>query len=150
MAEEESLTFYKKIKIIMEWAVPIIRAFQEEFGKDRVNAVLKSIQDKELQEAEGADFPDPDFELVPQKVDFFAAGGALDYEILDNNDESLDFRITRCRYAELMKELEATDLGSLFICMPDFADALRSGMRLDRTLTIMETAPYCDFHLSKR
>lgn len=60
---------------------------------------------------------------------------------------SLDFNVTRCRYAEFYKELGLPELGYLFHCNRDFAmiDGFNRKIALARTQTIMEGAAHCDF-----
>jgi hypothetical protein len=86
--------------------------------------------------------------------DKFAAGGALDYEVLRKTPDGFDFNVTGCRYAEFYKEIGAPELGFLLVCSADFpmAEGLGPDVQLTRTQTIMQGASHCDFRyaLEKR
>ena len=88
---------------------------------------------------------DPDFGRAQQAIELFAAGESIAYEVLFSTADRLDFNVTRCRYKQLMEELDALDLGPYLICDHDFAPALRAGMKLTRTQTCMQGASHCDF-----
>ena len=61
-----------------------------------------------------------------------------------------DFDVTRCRYAEMYRDLGYVDLGVIFSCGRDwcFARGFNPDIELTRTQTIMEGAPICDFRYS--
>jgi len=45
----------------------------------------------------------------------------------------------------MMEELGGRDFGHLLVCRGDFAAAKQIGMKLTRTQTKMQGAPFCDF-----
>jgi len=55
-------------------------------------------------------------------------------------------KVTECLWAKTFKELNATDLGYLMICHPDFAtaQAYHPKIKLKRTKTLMQGDNYCD------
>ena len=59
----------------------------------------------------------------------------------------MSFNVTRCRYAEMYRELGMADLGGIFSCGRDGAlsTGFNSRIKLARTQTIMEGASHCDF-----
>ena len=87
---------------------------------------------------------------VAEKV--WAGGGSLEVDVIAASDERLDFNVTRCRYAEFYKDLGLADLGYLVHCNRDHAmiDGFNPELKLTRTQTVMEGAPYCDFRFSKK
>ena len=57
-------------------------------------------------------------------------------------------RTTRhCLWADVFKELNATDIGKIMLCDTDFPStkSLHPKLRLERTKTIMQGDDYCDF-----
>jgi hypothetical protein len=82
----------------------------------------------------------------------FAAGDALDYEVLGKAPERFDVNVTRCRYAKFYEEIGAPELGFLLVCSADFpmAEGFGSDVQLTRTQTIMQGASHCDFRYAKR
>src|SRR5262249_41624367 len=82
----------------------------------------------------------------------FAAGNALDVEVLKRTPDAFDVNVTRCKYAEFYKELGVPELGFLLTCSADFtmADGYGGDVKLKRTQTIMQGASHCDFRYSRK
>ena len=148
--KQPRVSMFERTRIAMAQLVPVIRAMEQAFGKDAVRAVLKQQLEQEIAAAATAPCHSPDFDRAKKSIDLFAEGDALDYDVLASTDESLDFNVTRCRYKQMMEELDAVDLGPYLICDHDFAPALRVGMKLTRTQTCMQGASHCDFRYSRR
>jgi hypothetical protein len=136
--------------IRMKALVPVIRSFEQAFGKESVHAVLRQLVQSEKDHARSSAGRDPDFNRAAKAMERFATGDALDYKIIVKDVDRLDIDVTRCKYADLMEELDATDLGHLLICEGDYAPALRAGMELTRTQTRMQGASHCDFRFRRR
>ncbi|MCY4589103.1 MAG: L-2-amino-thiazoline-4-carboxylic acid hydrolase [Alphaproteobacteria bacterium] len=75
------------------------------------------------------------------------AGDALEVEVLHESDQRFDFNITRCRYAEMYRQMGLGEIGHLLSCGRDgaFCDGYDPKIRLERTQTIMGGASHCDF-----
>ncbi len=144
-----ALTEFEKARIAVQAQIPIIREMQRELGVERANEIVaravaghakKNVEDR----LKGN---------LPEKMPFnerglaatFAAGDALEYEVLREDDEAFEFNVTGCRYAKMMEELEAVDLGGLLLCNGDFAVAESMGLELERSQTCMQGASHCDF-----
>jgi predicted ArsR family transcriptional regulator len=134
-------------------AGPMIKAFIEELGRDRairvVRKVIESLARKsgrELAQKIGgtstADFA--------KGLEAWAAGDSYEMEVLELNDTRYFFNITRCRYADMYRELGITDLGVVLSCGRDFklVEDFNPQMRLIRTKTIMEGHEHCDFRIT--
>jgi hypothetical protein len=134
--------------------LPMLRAFAEELGEERVLEIAKAvIVDLARQQGE---------ELARQQgccgLDAFA--GALEdwkkddayvMEMLEQSDERLAFNVTRCRYAEMYRSLGVPGLGRLLSCNRDFAliRGFNPDVTLTRTQTLMEGASHCDFRFER-
>jgi hypothetical protein len=72
---------------------------------------------------------------------------ALVIDVIEQTEEKFSFNVTRCRYAELYENLGIRELGSALSCARDFAliEGFNPDVALERTQTIMEGAPFCDF-----
>lgn len=72
---------------------------------------------------------------------------ALDIEILLQTPTQLHFNVIRCGYAEQYTQMRLKDFGFCLSCNRDgaFCDGFNPKIHLQRTQTIMEGAPYCDF-----
>lgn len=81
--------------------------------------------------------------LLPQ----WTAGGALEVEMLKETEEAIDYNVTRCRYAEMYKEMGLSEIGHLLSCGRDgtFCNGYDPKINLERTQTIMQGATHCDF-----
>jgi L-2-amino-thiazoline-4-carboxylic acid hydrolase len=79
--------------------------------------------------------------------DRFAAGDALDFEVIKQSPDAFQVNVTGCRYAEFYKELGAPELRFLLVCSSDFpmAEGFGPDIKLARTQTIMQGADHCDF-----
>jgi L-2-amino-thiazoline-4-carboxylic acid hydrolase len=76
--------------------------------------------------------------------------GALEVEILEASEKRFDFNVTRCRYAEMYKEMGLGRIGHLLSCNRDgtFCEGYDPNIRLRRDQTIMAGAPCCTFRYS--
>ena len=137
------LTNFERVKIQMEYVVPLIKDLQALLGEDTINDALKRrARESEVSIDSGKQ---PDFSRMTDGAKMFAEGGALDYDIIASGDDHFDMDVKRCQYAEMMDELGGREFGHLLVCNRDFAAAKRIGMTLTRTQTIMRGADYCDF-----
>ena len=137
------LTNLEKVRIQMEYVVPLIRDLQDLLGEDVVNEALEARA--QANEAAIHVNKQPDFSRMTESTKKFAAGGALDYEIIAATSDEFDMNVSDCKYAEMMDELGGRKFGHLLVCRGDFAAAKRIGMTLTRTQTRMQGAKYCDF-----
>ncbi|MGO4852227.1 L-2-amino-thiazoline-4-carboxylic acid hydrolase [Phaeovulum sp. W22_SRMD_FR3] len=73
--------------------------------------------------------------------------GALEIEVLRSDAEAMEFNVTRCRYAEMYREMGLGDIGHLLSCNrdSDFCVGYNPEIELTRTQTIMKGASHCDF-----
>ncbi|MEP3277091.1 MAG: L-2-amino-thiazoline-4-carboxylic acid hydrolase [Stappiaceae bacterium] len=82
-------------------------------------------------------------ELLPQ----WKANGALEVEMLAENETQVHYNVTRCKYAEMYKEMGLSDIGHILSCGRDgtFCTGYNPNIKLERTQTIMQDADHCDF-----
>lgn len=144
------LTLLQRREIEARIVGPLLRAMEAEFGRDRTLSVVRGVI-TELAHQGGAEMAR---ELADHSLTAFAsclskwkAGGALELEILEQSPRALSFNVTRCRYAELYRELGLADLGFSLSCQRDgaLAEGFNPEIHLTRTQTIMEGASHCDF-----
>jgi hypothetical protein len=83
------------------------------------------------------------YDLLPQ----WTAGGALEIEVLEQNETNLSFNVVRCRYSEMYREMGLGDIGHLLSCGRDgtFCTGYDKRITYERTQTIMSGATHCDF-----
>ena len=127
---------------------PLVRAFAEEVGDERARAILSETIG-ELARAAGSNAACGGNDLVhlKQAIETWKAGGALELEVLRDDDEAFEFNVTRCRYAEMYRRLGLADLGPILSCSRDakMIDGFNPAIAFARTQTLMEGATHCDF-----
>ena len=146
-----SIPVIEQAKIQARVLVPLVKALQAELGEERANAIVRKalgdmyrkLGEKWWQGREVGSLGDN----MAAAFDRFAAGGALDYEVVEQSPDSFEVNVTGCRYAQFYKELGAPELGFLLVCSSDFpmAEGFGRDIRLTRTKTIMQGADHCDF-----
>lgn len=72
---------------------------------------------------------------------------AMQVRFLAESERNLAFDVTRCGYAELYRTMGILELGYCLSCSRDepFVQGYNPRIRLVRTQTIMQGAPFCDF-----
>lgn len=77
----------------------------------------------------------------------WTAENALEIEPERRDATHFDFKVTRCRYAEMYKDMGLGEIGHLLSCNRDgtFCEGYDPKLKLTRTQTIMGGASHCDF-----
>lgn len=75
-------------------------------------------------------------------------GDALIVDVKEQTEKSYVFDVTRCRYAEMYREMGLGEIGHLLSCQRDatFCEGYDKRLKLTRTQTIMQGASHCDFN----
>lgn len=135
--------------------MPIVEALGERFGRDEVTEVVRDTiirvaqeQGAVLAEQMGGDSIDH----FADSLQYWTQDGALEIDLLEKDDDTFSFNVTRCRYAELYRSLGIPELGAVLSCNRDFAliEGFNEGVELTRTQTIMGGATHCDFRYKSR
>ncbi|NIW10662.1 MAG: 2-amino-thiazoline-4-carboxylic acid hydrolase, partial [Gammaproteobacteria bacterium] len=112
----------EQFRIQAQVLVPLLRAFQSEIGSERTNEIvrkgLKSYARKLGQELR-SQIKGDSMEKVAAFFSICSAGDALDVQVKQTPDV-FEGKVTGCRYTQIYKELNATDLGLLCLCELDF------------------------------
>jgi len=141
----------EQVKIQAQVLVPLVKALQAELGEERANAIVrKALGDlyrnygEEWWRTQGArDLG----EKVASAFEMFAAGDALEYQVVKKTPDAFEVNVTECRYAQFYNKIGAPELGFLLTCSADFshAEGFGANVQLTRTQTIMQGASHCDF-----
>jgi L-2-amino-thiazoline-4-carboxylic acid hydrolase len=146
-----SIPLIEQVKIQAQVLIPLVKTLQTELGEARANAIVrKALADlyrkfgEEWWRSRGSHNVGDN---MASAFATFAAGDALDYELVKQTPDAFEINVTRCRYAEFYKELGAPELGFLLTCSADFtlAEGYGPDVQLMRTQTIMQGASHCDF-----
>ena len=146
-----SIPVIEQAKIQARVLVPLVKALQAELGEERANAIVqkalgdmyRTLGEQWWQAQKASSLADN----MAAAFDRFAAGDALDYEVIKQSSDAFQVNVTGCRYAQFYKELGAPELGFLLVCSADFpmAEGFGPDIKLARTQTIMQGADHCDF-----
>jgi hypothetical protein len=135
---------------------PIYEEMVAALGAEQARAILAKAIVKDAIE-HGKSYADR--QDRPNDLDGFAAllpqwqeHDALQIDFLEQSDETLDFNVTRCRYAEMYRELGLAHIGDLLSCGRDgsFCTGYNPDIDLTRSQTIMQGASHCDFRYKMR
>ena len=130
---------------------PIYEEMVEAFGEEAAHVVLsRAIEGDAI--AHGKNYAesqvgDNDIAGFVKLFKLWTAEDALTIDILEQTDQSLNFNVTRCRYAEMYRDMGISELGSVLSCGRDgnFCKGYNPCLMLDRSQTIMRGASCCDF-----
>jgi hypothetical protein len=83
-----------------------------------------------------------------ERLKQWTMGGALEIEVKERTETTYRFDVTRCRYAEMYRDMGLGEIGHLLSCQRDgsFCEGYDPRLALTRTRTIMQGASHCDFH----
>jgi hypothetical protein len=129
---------------------PVIEALGQRFGRDEVVAIVRGViagiaRDQGAALAESRD--DTSLAGFAKTLGPWTKDNALRLRVVQDAPESFAFDVTRCRYAEMYRELGIPELGEVLSCQRDAAliEGFNPEVSLTRTQTIMQGASHCDF-----
>ena len=134
---------------------PLLHAMAAEFGADRVHQIARDVitaiarqQGNELAEHSGG----RSLPVLHGTLDRWTANDALTLDVHEVSEASLSFDVTRCRYAEMYREMGLGEIGHLLSCSRDgtFIEGYDERIEFQRTQTIMGGASHCDFRYRMR
>lgn len=134
---------------------PLVEAFEKELGQERTREILTGVITK-LAEDAGQELrqtvPDDSMRSFVSTQEPWTRDNSLETEVLELTDEAYHFNVTRCRYAEMYRELGLADLGFTLSCNRDASliNGFSNDVELTRTQTIMQGASHCDFRYNRK
>lgn len=140
----------KRREIEARIVAPLIQRLGEEFGHDRVTELAREVvvevarsQGDEMAGALGGN----NLDVFASSMENWTKGGALEIDIVEQQDGVFSFNVTRCQYAEMYRALGIPELGALFSCNRDgtMVEGFNPDISFERTQTIMAGASHCDF-----
>ena len=146
------LTLLEQVKLQAQVVVPLLKAFRKELGTERANAIAYRALDEwsrglfhQLSQSMGKGSRETWTAMMASSGQ--RIGNDVDFQVLRQDSEAMEFNITGCRYADFFRALGEPELGALMLCEADFHMLEMSGgdVELQRTQTIMKGGNYCDF-----
>lgn len=130
--------------------VPLLEAFSVEIGHERAMEIIKQVilhiaREQGVQLAQQMGGCTLDHFVI--SLETWKKGDAMFMIILELNDKRFSFNVTRCKYADMYRRMGIPELGNILSCGRDFAliEGFNAEIKLTRTQTILDGAPYCDF-----
>ena len=154
--DTSTLPVLVKRRLQAEVLGPVHAEMVKELGAEMAARILDAaIRQSAIAEggrlASGAPGGQPSMGHFIRLFDRWKEGGALEIEELAADETRFDFNVTRCRYAEMYREMGLGDIGHLLSCNRDgaFVEGYDPAIRLTREQTIMQGAPCCTFRYHK-
>lgn len=115
--------------------------------------VGEAVRRSSIAQAQGFAAMEPDgtsLESFIRLYELWKADDALQVEVTRQDDTHFDFNVTRCRYAEMYKDMGLGEIGHLLSCQRDgtFCEGYDPNIEMTRSQTIMQGASHCDFRYS--
>jgi hypothetical protein len=109
-------------------------------------AVRKSAMDQGRQMAEAVR-GQTSLQTFIDRQELWRRGDALQIEVQEQSATRYRYNVTRCRYAEMYRDMGLGEIGHLLSCQRDatFCEGYDKRLTLKRTQTIMQGASHCDF-----
>ena len=155
VSEETEALILEKIRTKMRSScgllVRVVRALEARFGKDVVHQTAReALHQVRARPAEQLGTPESDLADYVARLEQGCAG-THEWTRTDTAAQSVGFAFTACMWADVLRELDASDIGS-WICEGD-DPAVRSynpALRCKLTRTLMQGDPCCDhvFHVA--
>jgi len=145
------LSMYDKRRIEAEILKHVYDAVTETHGKaEAAKVVAEAVTRSAIEQGQRFAAEAPAGTSLQGFIDMqelWTKGGALDVEVLGRTEDTYSFNVTRCRYAEMYKEMGLGEIGHLLSCQRDgtFCEGYDPKLKLERTQTIMQGASHCDF-----
>jgi predicted ArsR family transcriptional regulator len=149
-AELNAIGVLRRRLIEARIVAPLLDAMSAEFGPERVRAIARDVI-VSLATAQGAQLAQAaggcSLAHFAQTLDRWTADDALQITVQESTPERFAFNVTRCRYAEMYRELGLPELGAILSCNRDAAlmDGFNHAVDFTRTQTIMSGASHCNF-----
>ena len=130
---------------------PIYERLVTELGKERAAAIIgDAVAEAARETARALAAREPDgatLETFVQLQPLWTRDDALEVKVLAHDERHYDYDVTRCRYAEMYRDMGLGEIGHLLSCNRDkvFIEGYAPEVQLTRTQTIMGGATHCDF-----
>lgn len=132
----------------------VYKTLLESHGEDVAEkTIADAVRAASIEQAEGmandtrAKGQEPSMRTFQQLYELWARGGALEVEVLEETETTFNFDVTRCRYAEMYKDMGLGKIGHLLSCQRDgtFCEGYDPRIKMQRNQTIMSGAERCTF-----
>ena len=154
MGHTDTISHLKKREIQAPLVTAIMNAFIAELGKEEAFRILAGAIEKDAIKSgkELAEYYRGNSmkELASLIKEVWCMEEAMEIEILRESESEFHFNVTKCRYAEIYRDMDEMELGKCLSCNRDFPfnKGFNPDIFLERSKTIMEGDDICDFRYS--
>lgn len=140
----------KRREIEARIVAPILERLAQEFGHERVRELAAEVI-VDVAKSQGATMAEflggNDLSFFAGSMEAWTRGGALELDIVEQTPTRFAFNVTRCKYAEMYRDLGDADLGARMSCNRDgtMVEGFNPDITFTRSQTIMGGATHCDF-----
>ena len=152
MPEDQAVTpIIERRRIEAELLKEVYETLKAKLGREAAQELIaESVRRSAIAQAAGFAASTPGGTSLQSFVDIqrhWTAGGALEIETVGRDATHFAFNVTRCRYAEMYREMGLAEIGPLLSCQRDgaFCEGYDPKLTMERTQTIMGGASHCDF-----
>jgi hypothetical protein len=146
------ISLLDQVKIQAQVIVPLLKALRTELGEERANKLVTTALrewSRDMFLRIGALMPGTPREKweALNAAAMPRIGADVDFQMLKQEPEAMEFNVTGCRYADFFRALGEPELGAVLLCEADnhMVEVASTEVELTRTQTIMKGAQYCDF-----
>ncbi len=147
----QPLPIIERRRIEAELLKEVYETLSERYGKDEAKKLIaESVRRSSMRQA--AQFAalaesGTNLQSFIEIQSNWTAENALEIEPVYRDERRFEFNVTRCRYAEMYKQMGLGEIGGLLSCNRDgsFCEGYDPKLKMTRTQTIMEGADHCDF-----
>jgi hypothetical protein len=146
-----SMPIIQRRRIEAELIKEMYETLKERFGAEAAKDVIaQTIRRSAIAQARQFAEREPNgtsLETFADLYRYWTAEDALAIDVQRRDGEGFDFNVTRCRYAEMYREMGLGEIGHLLSCNRDgaFCQGYDPAIKLVRTQTLMQGASHCDF-----
>jgi len=134
----------RKMTLGCSMAVRIMRAIEARYGPEAKQVAHKAFTGRNPRPTDQLGPPEEDLRDYLQNLEK-ACAGTHEWERVTDETDRVEYRFTRCAWAEIFNELGAADIGS-WICEGDdlAVNNYNPRLRCRLTRTLMNKDPYCN------
>ncbi len=154
MSDQQQLAMLERRRIEAAILKHVYDTLQASHGKDVAQRTLAAAvrasamaQAREMAERVNGN---TSMQTFIDRQELWTRGGALTRDVIEQNEGRYRFNVTRCKYAEMYRDMGLAEIGHLLSCQRDgtFCEGYDKRLKLKRTQTIMQGASHCDFDYS--
>lgn len=153
--KDDQLGILQRRRIEANIISPIYEILVRDLGKERAAQIIEEAITLDARKA-GARFAEAEPAGASLKTfigiqELWKKDDALITETTTETETEFSFKVHKCAYAQMYREMGLAEIGKLLSCTRDyeFIAGYDPSIELERTQTVMEGAPYCDFHYRK-